>query len=156
MSTRLASAAFVCALALACIATAARAQERQLPVAIGISAIEGSRVPEQCHWPRPPEDPARSGCIIFPTRIGMQVQRGVLSNLDAAGWEFVSGAANVFWLNRPIANTDCVDRLYVMGWVDAELAEAQRMLRSNTPPQNQVFLFMMKAEPLCGDRRQDE
>ncbi|MEQ1489195.1 MAG: hypothetical protein ABL932_01470 [Terricaulis sp.] len=156
MSTRLASAAFACALALACIATAARAQERQLPVAIGISAIEGSRVPEQCHWPRPPEDPARSGCIIFPTRIGMQVQRGVLSNLDAAGWEFVSGAANVFWLNRPIANADCVDRLYVMGWVDAELAEAQRMLRSNTPPENQVFLFMMKAEPLCGDRRQDE
>ncbi len=85
----------------------------------------------------------------------MEVQRGVMSGLEAAGWQFIDGAANGFWLNRPIADTDCVDRLYVAGWVDAELEEAQRMLRSNTPPENQVFLFMMKAEPLCGDRRQD-
>lgn len=154
LSTRLASRALACAFAL--IAMPARAQERQLPDAIGISVIEGSHVPEECHWPRPPEDPTRSGCIVFPTRVGMQVQRGVQSSLDAAGWEFINGAANVFWVNRPIANTECVDRLYVMGWVDAELAEAQRMLWSNTPPENQVFLFMMRSEPLCGDRRQDE
>lgn len=142
-------------LALAFIAVPARAQERQLPDAIGISVVEGAHVPERCRWPRPPEDPARSSCIVFPTRIGMDVQRGVMSRLDAAGWEFITGAANAFWLNRPIPNTDCVDRLYVVGWVDAELAEAQRMLQSSTPPENQVFLFLMKAEPLCGDRRQD-
>ncbi len=86
----------------------------------------------------------------------MQVQSGVLSGLDAAGWEFISGAANGFWLNRSIANTDCVDRLYVVGWYDAELAEAQEMQRRGRRPENQVFLFLMKAEPLCGDRRMDE
>lgn len=121
-----------------------------------MSVPEHAHVPEQCHWPQPPEDPARSGCIVFPTSAGRDVQRGVIGGLDAAGWEFITGAANAFWLNRPIAGSDCVDRLYVIGWYDAPLAEAQVLQRSGRRPDNQVFLFMMKAEPLCGDRRQDQ
>lgn len=148
------SAALALLAAAWCI-PAAHAQERQLPDAVGITVVEGSHVPEQCHWPRPPEDPARSGCIVFPSRLGMDVQSGLMSQLNLAGWEFIDGAANGFWLNRPIANTDCVDRLYVIGWYNAPMAEAQAMQRSGRRPETQAFLFMMKAEPLCGDQRRD-
>lgn len=147
------------AIAIAAIVMTAEARAQEgtiLPGLLDLPVVEGAFIPEDCKWPRPPEDASRAGCVAFPMGESQSMQDTYVQLLQERGWAFASGAGNAFWFHRPVAEGDCVERAYLVGWYLAGMDEIRAANRENRTDEIEfgVFLFTVEDAPRCGDRRQ--
>ncbi|MEZ5960348.1 MAG: hypothetical protein R3C30_07950 [Hyphomonadaceae bacterium] len=77
----------------AAIATPSTAQEtaaphRLLPDSLNLEIVDGSVVPEDCHYPSSITDAARFeiACVTMPRVIGAEISSQYIGQLGAAGW----------------------------------------------------------------------
>lgn len=76
------------AAALVLLATPAFAQERLLPDSLNLEVVDGSIVPEDCHYPSTITDATRFelACVTMPRVIGAEISSQYIGQLGAAGW----------------------------------------------------------------------
>ena len=75
----------------AAIATPSMAQEapnRLLPDSLNLEIVDGSIVPEDCHYPSSITDTSRFeiACVTMPRVIGAEISSQYIGQLGAAGW----------------------------------------------------------------------
>lgn len=70
------------------LAQEAAAPERLLPDSLNLEIVDGSIVPEDCHYPSTITDTARFeiACVTMPRIIGPQISSQYIGQLGAAGW----------------------------------------------------------------------
>jgi hypothetical protein len=152
--------AFAALVGVALAAQPALAENVLLPGTLDIPLVEGTWKPEQCRFVHPSDDPALYDCALAPRRLAREAQIAYSNSLTQSGWalawEGQGGPFYTYLYNRPIANSECADRLNLIIGSDVDPNEWQRMQRAGRGPnevENYIFIFAKEAEPLCGDQR---
>jgi hypothetical protein len=155
--------AIVAVLVLSATAAAEVLDSRQTVVSPGqldLPVQQGSFIPDNCPFgPNGPVLPAPI-CIAFPMGEGaLDVQAAYATALQESGWRFASGAANVFFFERPVNRTDCSQRLMMIGWL---LGDETEIAKYGTEEETTMdwslveygtFIFLL-SEDVCGADRQ--
>lgn len=88
LTKTIAALCLAAAFATPTLAQETAAPERLLPDSLNLEIVDGSIVPEDCHYPSTITDTARFeiACVTMPRIIGAQVSSQYIGQLGAAGW----------------------------------------------------------------------
>ncbi|MBI1186935.1 MAG: hypothetical protein GC206_06310 [Alphaproteobacteria bacterium] len=147
------------------MASAASAQDiprLQLDV-LNIAVEAPAFIPESCGLDfssQPSIDTAV--CVAFPIQSdanGVSWDSHFVRLLAERGWEFVGGAANVYYLERPMDDDDCSQRMNMIGWL---LGDEEEIAKYGTMEEDSIdwskipfrtFIFAIERAPVCGSSR---
>lgn len=123
-----------------------------MPGTLDLAVLEGSRVPDDCKWLRPPTSDGLGACVIFPPNLSNQMLSGYRRSLEASGWTFSREADPYFLFDRLIPDSDCTQRLVVTGRPFATISELLAAQRSGTVNQlDAVLYFQFDPQPRCNN-----
>lgn len=131
-----------------------------LPGSLDLEVISGSFIPTDCQFATLME--ARdipADCVAVPIRAVDDLQDDYVRAIEARGWRFAGGAANVFYFERPLAGSNCSDRLGFIGWLLGDPSEIAKYGTQNEDSldwrriTHQSYILAVEPVPRCGDDR---
>lgn len=157
---------FICTFAViftGCVKDEKAAQKITLigPGFLDMPIIEGSSIPDNCMY----ENFGDIGklphlaCIIYPLDSegvdGKDWDSEYVTSLAKLGWKFSGGEANVYFLEKPIEDTDCSESLALIGGLHSTADEVFLVMESGEYGKidNGLFIFAKPDETICGDER---
>ena len=133
------------------------------PGFLDMPIIEGSSIPDNCMYDSiftASKMPTQKACVIFPLKSkgvnGKNWDRDYLQNLAKVGWKYSYGEGNVYFLEKPIENSNCPETLAMIGWLHGSNDEVKKAMEfgNYSNVENQLYIFAQSDEfNVCGDDR---
>ena len=137
-------------------------QQAVAPGILDLPVLPGSFIPDDCGVDYDvSSDGEFLGCIAFPfeeqTKGDVRFEWQYINALEAKGWSFAEGAANVLYVDRALPNTNCREKLALVAWL---LGDKEEVAKYGTAREkeidwdkipNGVIWFMLLSEQTCED-----